>query len=1069
MRILALRGANIASLTEFDIDFRAEPLRSAGLFAIVGPTGSGKSSLLDAMCLALYQKAPRLDDLSLQEGKVETRFGTIAQADIRNLLRRGCDTGFAECDFSGSDGHAYRARWGYRAPKRANAAVQEVMSLVRLDDEQVLVDSSGRKGDYQSRIESLTGLSYSQFTRTILLAQGRFAEFLRGKENERADLLERLTGTGIYTRISMRVRERTSALKLQAEQSELRLEGLSLLSPEEETALRSERERLLAELPRHEQRLDALRKFLEATARLMALEQGLVEIQARSQALAQRCQSDRIEAEAAQARLDQALEGRRILLPQLEAARALDSQREALEAGHRLHLEALALAQRQREAQQAQIAALETEAAKLEEALAIDLAWLEKHREKLAPLAAQWPLWQERLQQAASLRSRIQERRPALQAQQEQLATLTQELEGLEAKLRPMSPPEAPSPSLAQALEQARKELEACRKLLPFLECTEEIQERQARLTAWQSTHAQLDAQTQPLEATWELARLLLERTRMALSSSVSHLRASLVPEEPCPVCGSLAHPWAEGLLVPMESLLGEHEEAERLARKALETQRNARLELATRIRTEADAQTSLRSRQESLAPSAEVLGILPEAKRTRACLQETLSELEARNKEQLAALMHAQGYEQLSAQLEQGRTRLSTAQAQFQEQEKQLATASQDLEALLASLDEPFGGRAWRERWEGNPQFVPQVERSVEDFLQRTQNCETKRHQLEPLQSRLATEREHLAPREAAVIDAQTQVAESQAHLSELATRRQGLLEGRSVAQAEADQASLEERCRQELEASLRKAQDVAQEKARWDGQLAQGQEQVRSEQGTLQTLSQALATPDDSAPSLEQARAEFEALEGRIAGGRQETGRLEHQLRHQEEQTRLGASLREELAGLRATLSHWLILDEQIGSADGKKFRLIAQQFTLEILLEEANAQLQALAPRYTLKMLGQSMHFGVIDHEGFDELRPVQTLSGGETFLVSLALALGLSRLAGGTVAVESLFIDEGFGTLDGQTLRQVMAALSSLHAQGRKVGLITHVEEMKEQIPVQIRVVKQGQGASRIEVQ
>lgn len=141
---------------------------------------------------------------------------------------------------------------------------------------------------------------------------------------------------------------------------------------------------------------------------------------------------------------------------------------------------------------------------------------------------------------------------------------------------------------------------------------------------------------------------------------------------------------------------------------------------------------------------------------------------------------------------------------------------------------------------------------------------------------------------------------------------------------------------------------------------------------------------------------------------------------------------------------------------------------QYTLEVLLEEANLQLRSIAPRYSLIRLGSSMHFGVSDHESYQEVRPVQTLSGGESFLVSLALALGLSHMAGGELSVESLFIDEGFGTLDGETLQGVMAALSGLHAQGRKVGLITHVEEMKEQIPAQVRVVKLGQGASRIEI-
>jgi exonuclease SbcC len=172
--------------------------------------------------------------------------------------------------------------------------------------------------------------------------------------------------------------------------------------------------------------------------------------------------------------------------------------------------------------------------------------------------------------------------------------------------------------------------------------------------------------------------------------------------------------------------------------------------------------------------------------------------------------------------------------------------------------------------------------------------------------------------------------------------------------------------------------------------------------------------------------------------------------------------------IARSRSVAEEWSIVCEQVGSADGKLFKRIAQQFTLELLLEEANAQLVSVAPRYGLRMLGGSLHFAVLDHESYDELRPVQTLSGGESFLVSLGLALGLSRMAGGDVSVESLFIDEGFGTLDAETLQGVMRALSSLHAQGRKVGVITHVEEMKDQIPARIEVVRVGPGRSIVRI-
>jgi energy-coupling factor transporter ATP-binding protein EcfA2 len=160
------------------------------------------------------------------------------------------------------------------------------------------------------------------------------------------------------------------------------------------------------------------------------------------------------------------------------------------------------------------------------------------------------------------------------------------------------------------------------------------------------------------------------------------------------------------------------------------------------------------------------------------------------------------------------------------------------------------------------------------------------------------------------------------------------------------------------------------------------------------------------------------------------------------------------------------WRKLNELLGSADGAKFRMIAQRRTLDLLLRYANHQLNNLAARYSLERLPESLNLIVIDRDMGDERRSVHSLSGGESFLVSLALALGLASLTSNRLRIESLFIDEGFGSLDPETLNTAMSALMHLEAQGRKVGVISHVTEMTDAIPVQIKVVKGRSGASRI---
>ena len=212
MKILAIRGKNLASLAgEFEINFHQEPLASAGLFAICGPTGSGKSTLLDALCLALYDKTPRLnrnraDNIELPDVGKET----ISHRDPSRLLRHGTGDGYAEVDFIGNDRIEYRARWSvWRAHRRIDSPLQDTeITLQTLANEQRI---GGKKGEVLKEIVKRLGLEFDQFTRAVLLAQNEFAAFLKAKEDERAELLQKLTGLDACTGISIRAYQRAKA------------------------------------------------------------------------------------------------------------------------------------------------------------------------------------------------------------------------------------------------------------------------------------------------------------------------------------------------------------------------------------------------------------------------------------------------------------------------------------------------------------------------------------------------------------------------------------------------------------------------------------------------------------------------------------------------------------------------------------------------------------------------------------------------------------------------------------------------------------------------------------------
>ena len=201
MRILAIRGKNLASLAnDFEVLLEEGALHQVGLFAITGPTGAGKSTILDAMCLALYDQMPRLPEgYGVAIGhKDEDEAIRVKSHDVSSILRRGTASAYAEVDFIGQDKHAYRARWEIsRARGKVTGRLQaQKISLQLLHSAEKI--GQGKKDTQQEIIKRL-GLNFDQFRRSVLLAQGDFAAFLKAKKDERSSLLEKITGTDIYS------------------------------------------------------------------------------------------------------------------------------------------------------------------------------------------------------------------------------------------------------------------------------------------------------------------------------------------------------------------------------------------------------------------------------------------------------------------------------------------------------------------------------------------------------------------------------------------------------------------------------------------------------------------------------------------------------------------------------------------------------------------------------------------------------------------------------------------------------------------------------------------------------
>jgi DNA repair protein SbcC/Rad50 len=449
-------------------------------------------------------------------------------------------------------------------------------------------------------------------------------------------------------------------------------------------------------------------------------------------------------------------------------------------------------------------------------------------------------------------------------------------------------------------------------------------------------------------------------------------------------------------------------------------------------------------------------------------------------------------------------------------------------LQRALTEVSPPFSAEvSWEEKLAADPlRFQENCLKRVSKWRERLAELEAARKRLDEEQGRRAREEVRLQSRHEDAETATHRANLKDAALQDAARARARLLQGRPThevraqLQARLDAAQLAyERAREDSEA-LQQAEKVATARAEdavrlraeasraLDGAQAVLAERLAGRGTTLEQL-KALLSRDaawcdaegralnalreavaqtravllerrerhahheaSGAPSL--AEVDVAALCDRLRSDVDVRRRAEAVLRARLDaddaaHARHGAEARA-LEARRSEAEVWKTLGDLIGSHDGKKFKVFAQSLTLDALLLHANAHLRELARRYRLERVpGHDLDLQVVDGDMGDEVRSVASLSGGESFLVSLALALGLASLSSETTQVETLFIDEGFGTLDPETLEVALATLDALQATGRQVGIISHVSGLAERIGVQVRVVKQGGGRSRLVVE
>ena len=985
MKILAIRGRNLASLEgDFEIDFTVEPLLSAGIFAISGPTGAGKSTLLDTMCLALFARTPRTDQAKENNVKLQDVSNEqLSQSDPRFLLRRGTSSGFAEVDFMALNGHRYRTRWSVaRARDKENGRLQNPrLALYNLDKEE---EEQGTRSDLQARIIDLIGLTFEQFTRSVLLAQNDFSTFLKAEQGEKASLLEKLTGTELYSAISRQIFERNARAKEVFDLIQTRIQGIELLTDEEENDLRTRLAGTEKELQRVE-KAKAEQQALQEAVR--SIEQQITIRQRQQKEAADKLVHATELLTVARHEYEKGVEEQqqsetrfKSLQQEILQARKLDIQLDtAIRDLSHSEQQLKNVMLRKEEAEKKYQAAVLRRRQGAEE-IARLTAWRERYKKK-ERIAEQLSALLLHLDAASATRS-------GMDAAVRSIETLRQEMAALNKQLSDL---QQTSANKQQALKRAEAD---------YRNLEEELKAVDAPA---------LDKQIEKLRQ--EREQLLIEQARLEASGNIKDLRGRLQDGQPCPVCGSTHHPFANQVPVAPVSAL------------TLQLQ-------------------DLSNKKETYVAHTRHL--------TR--LQQQLLQLDKELADSEAACKEMAGKQQLAA------SRQEREEAIVKEQSTLLTQS-------LSAADLLFGNSEWQKAWLQNPETF---RKTLTDFARQWHENTEKLHQLERQESAQKAECESLAsflPSLEKQAEESGQLHEkNRAAFSSLQAERKKLLNGRSADSVEQEYI----RRMEELKERLKKLSATQTEQSGIADQTRGIADQIAKDltEASADLLRRKAALDKWTADYLDSSGGE--PLEVILSRYTQEKTELAFRLRTQTENKAKVSGLQEELNVRRTESERWAKLNELAGSADGAKFRRIAQGYTLDILLNYANVQLRELTRRYRLERVPETLALQVIDRDMCDEVRTVHSLSGGESFLVSLALALGLSSLSSNRMRVESLFIDEGFGSLDAETLRVAMDALESLRTQGRKIGVISHVQEMTERIPVRICVNRAGNGRSFLEV-
>lgn len=1154
MKFLQLEILNLASLDKQGgevINFEEGALGESTIFSIVGPTGSGKSTLLDAICLALYNRAPRYPRKKGDKNQNIEIFGAtdasennrLAPTDSRNILTRGKKEGYSKLIFLANNGSIYRAEWHVRFQRVRYENAKTALYKITRNGEEVTEETA----DW-NELPNIIGLDYDQFLRTVLIAQGSFANFLTAKENERYELLEKLIGceetyTNIATEIKKAKDQATDAYNQMAASVEAVKQNL--LNDEELIQLQEE----IARLEKAEKELDS---------QLQAISKDLQWFEENDKQTKQIaiCQTDmeqainaikEMQAQILRLQLHDEVQPAVNLLQEeerqtqsiheqeeniLKAEGNIKSQESAIDECEKtlaILKEAVSQAQEQLEKAMPVIAEARALKTKMEAAMpnlkekkeALELAQKEnqtalKDVEENARNIQKWETETEK----ANLALKTTKEEIAKQKQVLHEATQAAEQAWETEKNKTAGQNIEELQSHKSAAEKKLQDVQQAIKVVAHLDAaTAEKQKNEERILVLGKRNAEIDEALGKLtiEALTQETLTLRNAYTLMVSEKWEIHRANLTEGKPCPLCGSTTHPYHtdnrqfEEATTELSQLLKAKEDM-------LKQQQIQEKELSgERKQNDGEVQTLQKQQKKLLGEIATyeeewkaLIAQYPKIPKAEAELKSLLPIYENKAKDASSKLSLFNKIQKEIERLTQLKdkavkdeaayeSKASTIQNKAQENTSTCATKLAEQKVLTTNLisqqkskEEAYGKalqtwnsakkemEEWQEKYKQilngeEPDAAEQRLTAAKD--EATKAADTQNENINKLKAELANSKgSH-----------QTMLSQNKTMKENLLAKEKELdlwieeynkqfeeksIEGKDSEETDSKEKGIEERGirprfidRNTIREMLHSAEDwnaIRREKDEKEKAVASTTALYQSaEKAHQQHLEHQPAQTRDALLAIQQEYQERSQRNELIAAN----ARMQN---HQEAVKQLGDKA-EALKLVTQEKDDWTAITDAIG-ADGKTLRKIAQCYTLSFLIAHANQEIRKFNSRYELQQVKHSLGIRVIDHDRADDIRDTTSLSGGETFIVSLGLALGLSALSSRNISFENLFIDEGFGTLDPDTLATVIDSLAMLQSsQGKKVGVISHTDTMSERITTQIRIIKNGNsGSSHIEI-